>query len=778
MRDRRKRWHSPGPHFERMPMRPAAAPPRRPHGTRLLGKVPDRVLRAGRRDKPIAQLPPLGLRVAGLAAVAIVVFAVILFRLWFLQILTGQQYVAAANNNRLRTITVPAPRGVIVDSTGKVTLVENRPALAVGLRLMDVPSGHLRDEVSRLAPYLGSSQSSLREYVARHAGPGLIVLARGVSGPAMSALRTAALPGVFLKNGVAVSGGIVGLAMNGVIEKGKRTVAAVPDHQLDHVIARLSAALGTSSAARWQSSVSPGSSPAALYESFVRQASLAYDVVIAKEDVKQAAVNGVQEHMASFPGLIVRTDYLRAYPQRTLAEHVLGSVGPVTVAELKLPHFAGLPDTAITGQGGVEYTYDQWLRGRDGQYKVEVDSMGRPKNVPIVGGVSAVPGDTLQLSINAKVQKAAEDALVTGIRIAHDNHMWSADGGAAVVMNVKTGEIIASASNPTYDPTIYQSGTTKQWAKVEADGSLLNKVEQGQYPTGSTFKPITAIAALEDGVVTKYSTFFCNGVFKKDKQTFKCWSYPVGHGNVNMEQALMESCDVYFYNLGFIFNGRQGTELEDWASRLGFGRKTGIDIPGEAAGLVPTPAWKRAHYAGPQWHEVDRIWKPGDSIQLAIGQGYFLATPLQLATAYAAIANGGYVVTPHVGVSIEDAAGRLVQRVATPTPRHVDISQSTLDTVREGLKLAANSTNGTSAKVFAGYPVMVAGKTGTAEQVGKANTAWYASFAPANDPKYVVVVMIDKGGHGGTSAAPAAKLIYDALFGIKGGSVTGTVHSD
>jgi cell division protein FtsI/penicillin-binding protein 2 len=189
MRERRKRWQRSTPHFERMPMRPSASPPRRPRGTRLLGKVPERVLRAGRRDRPIAQLPPLGLRVAGLAGVALIVFAVILFRLWFLQVLTGQQYVAAANNNRLRTITVPAPRGKIVDSTGKTILVDNRAALAVGLRLMDVPPGKLRDEITQMATYLGSSPAALREYVARHAGAGLKVLATGVSDADISALR-------------------------------------------------------------------------------------------------------------------------------------------------------------------------------------------------------------------------------------------------------------------------------------------------------------------------------------------------------------------------------------------------------------------------------------------------------------------------------------------------------------------------------------------------------------------------------------------------------------
>ncbi len=283
----------------------------------------------------------------------------------------------------------------------------------------------------------------------------------------------------------------------------------------------------------------------------------------------------------------------------TLAEHVLGSVGPVTADELTQPHFAGLPADAITGQSGVEYTYDQWLRGRDGQYKIEVDSMGRPKNTPIAGGVSAVPGDTLQLSINAKVQKAAEDALVKGIQIAHANKMCNADGGAAVVMDVKTGEIIAMASNPTYDPTIFQSGTTKQWKQVSAKGAntpLLDRADQGLYPAGSTFKLVDSVAALEDGVVTPYTTIYCKSTFTTHGQTWKDWSYPSGFGNVNLIRALQVSCDVYFYNIGYMFYQRKGTELEDWASRLGFGHKTGIDVPGEATGLVPTPQWKRDHF--------------------------------------------------------------------------------------------------------------------------------------------------------------------------------------
>ena len=231
---------------------------------------------------------------------------------------------------------------------------------------------------------------------------------------------------------------------------------------------------------------------------------------------------------------------------------------------------------------------------------------------------------------------------------------------------------------------------------------------------------------------------------------------------------------MYFYNVGYDFYLRKGTELEDWAMRLGLGHRTGIDIPGEQAGLVPTPEWlKKTGQTA-----IDKIWKPGNSINLAIGQGNLLATPLQAAVTYAAIANGGYVVTPHLGAKVLDPAGKLVQRLPYPRPRKLPVSGQTIAVIQNALRLAASSPVGTSSSVFGGYPVPVAGKTGTAQVFGQADYAWYCSYAPANDPKYVVVVMIQQGGHGGTSAAPAAKMIYNALFHVKTAQSTGTTHSD
>ena len=658
---------------------PAKPPNGRRLRPRVIGRTPERVVRAGRRDRPIAQLPSIGLRVAVLGGIAVVVFAVILFRLWFLQILSGQQYVAAANENRLRTIKVLAPRGLILDRNGKV-LVENRPALAVGIRPMEMSKDQLDTVVANLAAVLGMPVSAIDEILARH-----------------------------------------------------------------------------------------------------RKIGYKYDLAIIENDVAKDVVARILERRGDFPGVEVRLSYLRGYPMGTTAAHILGNVGEVTPEQLDEQGFAQLAPGDLIGQSGVEYTYDRWLRGRDGQVMVEVDSSNRPKKA-VPGGRMYEVGDNLVLSIDARIQRAAEKALQFGIATAHQNHYWRANGGAAVVMDARSGEIVALASSPTFDPSVWEGGISKQEHKAYftkgANNPFLDRSTMGEYAPGSTFKPVDAVAALEEGIVTPYSTFFCQGIYKNHGVTWKCWVNPSSHGSVNMYNALAESCDVYFYNLGYAFYLQKGTPLADWAGRLGLGKKTGIDVPGEAAGVVPTPDWLRKYFAPPRGNEIDRIWKPGNSINLAIGQGFLTVTPLQMAVAYAAIANGGSVVTPHLGLKVVDAAGSVVQKVAVAVPRRVDIAKSDLDVVRTGLRMAASSGIGTSTAVFGGYPVAVAGKTGTAEKPPQEPYAWYASYAPADNPKYVVVVMIEQGGHGGTTAAPAARLIYDALFNIKTGGPQGTTRTD
>jgi penicillin-binding protein 2 len=635
----------------------------------------DRPIRTGRRERPIVQLPSVALRVAIVAGTALAVFAVILFRLWFLQILSGKAYLAEANDNRLRSVKVVAPRGAILDRNGKI-LVDNRPGLAVGVRPMDIPAGQRNVVVRRLAGVLGMTPFQVRQKLAQHA----------------------TLP--------------------------------------------------------------------------------AYDLVVIKADVKTTVVSYILEHQLSFPGVEVQKDYLRAYPQGDLAAHVLGYLGEISPAQLLQSQYKGYQPGDIIGLTGVEKTYDTWLRGRDGQLKIEVDYLGRPKQQGRpVGGRLPQAGDNLVLSIETGVQKAAENALAYGIQLAHNTQHLAADAGAAVVLDARNGEVLAMASSPTYNPNVWVGGiSAKNFAKLQkksANYPLIDRADEVGYAVGSTFKPIDAVAALEEGVITPATTFFCPGLYKNHGTTWHCWS-PSGHGSVSLVTALAESCDVYFYNVGYSFYLRTGEPLESWATRLGLGHQTGIDVPGEVAGRVPTPEWRQKYFTT----AIDKLWKPGNSINLAIGQGDLESNPLQMAVAYAAIANGGYVVTPHLGVKVVAADGSLVRRLDSPPPRKLDVSLADLQVVQQGLREAASSNIGTSAAVFAGYPIPVAGKTGTAQVFGKGDYAWYCSYAPANNPQYVVVVMIEQGGHGGTVAAPAARMIYDALFNKHTGKVSGAIKSD
>jgi len=643
------------------------------------------------------QQPSVALRVVLLGAIAIGLIAIIVFRLWFLQILSAQQYVAQANDNRLRSVAVLAPRGAILDSSGRV-MVDNRPGLSVGIRPMDVPAGQLGHLVTRLSLVLKMKPGEIRHALVHQVG--------------------------------------------------------VPWSQLEK-------GLG-----------------------------IQYDFVAVKQDTDRRIVSFLLEHTASFPGVEVRQNYLREYPMGDLGAHFLGQLGEIDQQELTEARYRGYKAGDIIGQAGVEATYDKYLRGVDGSVRVEVDASGRPKQV-VPGGSLPQAGDNLQLSIDSKVQRAAENAIDYGITLAHANGKLRADGGAAVVLDARTGAVVAMASKPTFDPAWFVGGlSAKHWKKLNvATRPLLDRTIQGEYPMGSTFKVVDSIAALENGVITPGTIYDCNGSYTPPHTTggsvWHCWIYPSGHGAIDLTQALVQSCDVYFYNVGYDFYSQKGEGLEDWAKRLGMGHPTGIDLPGEVAGLVPTPEWKDATYttkaykkAYPNSWRIDRIWKPGDSVNLAIGQGNLLATPMQAAVAYAAIANGGYLVTPHLGVKVVNAQGQLVRRLPYRRPRRLGISQATLATVQNALHEAATTPNGTSYVTFGGYKIPVAGKTGTAQVLHQDDYAWYCSYAPANDPKYVVVVMIQQGGHGGISAAPAARMIYDSLFNVSGGPSTGTARSD
>jgi penicillin-binding protein 2 len=510
-----------------------------------------------------------------------------------------------------------------------------------------------------------------------------------------------------------------------------------------------------------------------------------FDLIVVKEDVARGLVSYLLERKQSFPGVEIRKSYLRDYPNGVLAAHLFGNIGEISHEQLKDQRFKGYAAGDRIGQGGLEWTYDRWLRGRDGVAKVEVDAYGRPKaRTAAPGGRLPQPGHSLVTTIDARVQAKTEEALQYAITLARKGGHQSANGGAALVLDARNGEVVAMASYPTYDPEVWVGGiSTKDYAKLAAPSAnrpLLNRAIQSQKAVGSTFKHIVAVAGLEEGVISTSTTSYCDGGYKIPIDTggtvFGCWNRS-GHGTLELNGAVTQSCDVYFYNVGYRFYGRQGTELADWAGRLGMGKVTGIDIPGEVSGRIPTPAWRRSYFKS----DVDKIWTPGHSINLSIGQGDLEATPLQLGVTYATIANGGKVVTPHIGRKVVDGQGKLIQDLDPGDARKIDISQGTLDAVRRSLWSAANAPAGTSAPIFAGYPVTVAGKTGTAEVWDNGryvDYAWYASYAPYQNPRYVTVLMVEKGGHGGAVAAPATRLIYDALFKVKSAKASGHAGSD
>ncbi len=592
----------------------------------------------------------MAMRIALVSGLTIALFAVLFFRLWGLQVLSSSHYLAEANNNRTREFRVVAPRGEIVDRSGKV-MADNRTSLALQVNLQKLPPdpGRRRAELARLGALVHMSPRQVR--------------------------RT--------------------------IREQLKVAAGAP--------------------------------------------------VTLRRDVGYDVVYYLQENQARFPGAQVQRVFVRRYPHGTLAAHVLGSVGEVSEEELKEPRYRHLEPGDEVGQGGVEYTYDRYLRGRPGLTRIQVNALGQPTPGGRLVSKQPVPGDNLRLSIESKVQEAGEAAL-------------SARGlpGAFVTMNVDNGQILGLGSYPTYDPSelIEPSQAQVDALYRNEQAPLTDRASEGLYPTGSTFKLITAMASLNSGVSTPETVIDDTGSITIGEEKFED-SEGVGYGPVNLIQALKVSSDVYFYTLGWkMWNTGQ---LQRWAHLLGIGRPTGFDLPeAQGEGLLPSKEWRDRLY---RRGETERPWSAGDNVQLATGQGDLQTNPLQMAIAYATVANGGTVVTPHVGMQIEDAAGRVLREFDPKPRRHVHVNPEYRAAILEGLHEAAQTPGGTSCSSFCGFALPVAGKTGTAERVGHANQSWYVILAPYPNPRIVTAVTIEEGGFGAESAAPAAKEILEAYFG-------------
>jgi penicillin-binding protein 2 len=515
------------------------------------------------------------------------------------------------------------------------------------------------------------------------------------------------------------------------------------------------------------------------------------------EDVPMEQLFYLTEHAERFPGVAPEVLALREYPFGTTAAHVLGYVGEISPEELKQKRFRGYRAGDIVGKAGVELTYDKWLRGRNGVQDLEVNAAGEV--VRSLGGRPPVPGKDLRLAVDLEVQRTAEQALAEGMRAARAlpdrerGGTYPAPAAAAVVLRPDDGSLLALASLPQYDPRRFVGGISRRdFARYANDpgNPLLSRAVQSVYPPGSTWKPFTALAGLRSGIITPSTTYNCPGSFTLGNYTKRDWT-PRGHGTVALNDSLRLSCDVYYYNLGAQFGAEERAQedrgekvdekMQATARGFGFGRQPDLDLPYGAEGTVPTREWrkrfwernKKEYCAGSSavYRDLCREgwrWQGGDNLNIAIGQGDLQVSPLQLALGYAAVANGGTVYRPHVAEAVLDpVSGRAVRTVAPQVEGVARVPGGALAAVAQAL--ATVPTGGTATSAFAGFPLdhfPVAGKTGTADLPPKAPFAWFASFAPVNNPQYAVVVMVEEGGHGGESAAPVARAIYQKLFGL------------
>jgi penicillin-binding protein 2 len=494
--------------------------------------------------------------------------------------------------------------------------------------------------------------------------------------------------------------------------------------------------------------------------------------VVLRQGLSRRLLFYLLENRSHFPGITVERTYARKYRFGPLAAHALGIVGQVSPAQLKSTEYGGLEPGDIVGQSGIEFSYDRYLRGAPGERRIQVDALGRPKGT--LASQPARAGDSLRLTLDSSLQATGEAALRSrGLP------------GAFVAIDVHNGAVLATGSYPSFDPAFYTRPHSRpQYRSLEdrADAPLLDRADQGGYPTGSAFKPITATAALEDHLISPATIFDDTGSLDIGGTVLHN-AGGAANGPVDMSDALKVSSDVYFYSLGLRAEaeGNHG-QIQDWAHRYGLGQRPGIDLPDAGPGLIPTPAWRNRVFRRGTNPYIDRPWTQGDNVNLAVGQGDVQVTPLQLARAYAALANGGTLVTPHLGARVVDAAGRTVEEIHPAPRRHLRISRQTREVILGGMERAAMEPGGTSYPVFGGFPFAIAGKTGTAQRgEGVPDQSWYGAIAPYGRPQIVVVATIERGGFGVESAAPVVASILERYFNLdqagRGGSTSLTASN-
>jgi penicillin-binding protein 2 len=525
-----------------------------------------------------------------------------------------------------------------------------------------------------------------------------------------------------------------------------------------------------------------------------RQSPFEPAVVAVGAEVSDGVRLAILERQEDFPHVSVQIIPYRYYPSRSLAAHVLGYVGRVSGPAEALLH-PGYEDNDTIGRAGIESAYDTYLHGISRKEQVAVDPAGRVVGDPVLVSAGHA-GDNVQLTIDSYVQRIAEQSLAQGIALARTQpnknvakfrlENYKAPGGSVVVLDANTGGVVAMASYPTYAPSEFVGGITQaQYQSLTAPPArLVNRATQGLYAVGSTFKLVSALAGLENGYVSQYSTVDDTGSVTFAGQKFSN-ANGASHGFVDLRKAVTVSSDVYFYTLGHEMwqvwrsgDAQRGYAIQRVARQFGFGAKTGIPID-ESRGRVPDATWKQAFakqlYTDPLLQQQNGAWNPGDNIQLAVGQGDLVATPLQLADAYAAFANGGTLWQPQLVSRIIDPATHKVKIIQPKARRHIAIDPTLRSALMDGFTGAVSNPLGTAYAAFQGFPLAqypVAGKTGTAEVVmNKAgdisNTSVFVGMVPANQPRYIVVSLIEQAGFGAVISAPVGRRVIESLLGLK-----------
>lgn len=595
----------------------------------------------------------------------------------YLQVVKGDYFSELSHRNRIRILTLTAPRGNIYDRYGQL-LAATRPAFAVSIMEMGSKED-LNKSIAGLARLLDMSEDSIRDRIRKHQRP--------------------------------------------------------------------------------------------------------FEPVRIATDISPVVHTLIVENRDNLPGVIIETLPIRDYVYDSFAAHLFGYVSEISAKELADPNWDGRRQGDIIGKTGLERRYDRELRGVDGGQQVEVDVAGHL--VEVLGEIPPVNGANLVLTIDAELQRVAEDffdqwtqRVRTGQGLAQAYP--DANRGAVVVMKVDTGEILAMFSKPDFDPNLFAAGIDVQTYRDLANDPhkpFLDRVLQARYPPGSTFKMVTAAAALELERTTPSYSIFDSGNYRYGGVSFRCWR-TAGHGWVDLRAALKYSCNTYFYEMGrrLIDDPRRPNDppqgLIEWAERFGLGLPTGIDLalPGESSEI-------RTIIAG---RDDARDWQGGMTLQAAIGQGHVF-TPIQMAVYTAAIANGGTRYVPKLVREVLSPDGRVIRQTEPEVAGTVGLSPETLEQLREGmlassLELGGPAGPGTSAWLFHNFPIKVAGKTGTAQapqdpgEASGAGHAWYIAFAPYDKPEIAVVVLVERGGSGSTAAAPIAKAIFEQYFGLNDGA--------